>query len=129
FDPPQDDQQSGGGKSAEALASGGSSGGSSSGGRGKKPKGQKQRYEKQGKQFIEMTKDKTTHGHDQAIDYKTGTHTFSAPEGMRKEDGTPRAGGPWVKILGDKFTQGFGEFTKQVTADHPTQPKHLTTKA
>jgi phage gp45-like len=127
FDPPQEEQSSSSGKSATTTATDDSSDSSSSGSNRKK--GQTKRYDKSGKQFIEMTKDKTTHAHDQAIDYKTGTHTFSAPDGAAlNADGTPKAGGPLVKIMGDKFTQGFGEFTKQVSAAAPQLPQHLTTK-
>ncbi|WP_165421273.1 phage baseplate assembly protein [Bradyrhizobium sp. Leo170] len=125
-EPPQDDQQQSSGRNVEARAGGGSeSGGQSS----QKPKGQKKRYDKGGKQYLEVTKDTTNLVHDQTINYKTGTHTFSAQPGAAlREDGTPMAGGPLVKIMGDKFTQGFGEFTKQVTAAPATAAQHLATK-
>jgi phage gp45-like len=122
LDPPDDDQKSGSGKSAEALAASGSSGGSSSGGGGQH-KGQKQRYEKESKQHVEMTKGKTELVHDQTIEHKTPLHSFQPGGG-----GTTRAGGPLVQIFGDKFTNGLGKFMKQVEAAPPTKPTELTTK-
>ena len=121
LDPPEDDQQSGG-KSAGALAASGSSGSSSSGGGGQH-KGQKQRYEKQSKQHVEMTKGKTELVHDQTIEHKTPLHSFQPGSG-----GTTRAGGPLVQIFGDKFTNGLGQFMKQVEAAPPIKATHLTTK-
>jgi phage gp45-like len=124
--PPQQQQSSSSGSAkvaATAADSGGSDSSSSQSGGQQKPQGQKQRYETQGQQYLEMTKDTTNLVHDQTINYKTGTHTFSPPDGA-----TTRAAGPLVKIMGDKFTQGFGEFTKQVSAADPILAKHLTTK-
>jgi hypothetical protein len=98
-----------------------SEGSSSSG--GNKKKGQKQRYDKQGKQYYEMTKDATNLVHDKTIEHKTPLHSFQPGSGA-----AARAGGPLVQIFGDKFTGGLGHFMKQVTAAPPTSPMHLTTK-
>jgi len=125
-EPPQDQQQDGaGGKSAATTAAEGSTGSSdsSSSGGGKK-KGQKQRYEKQGKQYLEMTKDTTNLVHDQTINYKTGTHTFSPPDGGSARGVSDQL----VEILGNKFTAGLGKFMKQVEAAPPIKPTHVTTK-
>jgi len=130
-EPPQE-QQGGsggiGGKSAATTAaeggSSGSSGSSSSG--GGKHKGQKQRYEKQGKQYLEMTKSTTNLVHDQTINYKTGTHTFSPPDGGGAS--ARGVGDQLVQILGNKFTAGLGKFMKQVEAAPPIKPTHVTTK-
>ncbi|MBT1509400.1 phage baseplate assembly protein [Bradyrhizobium sp. SRL28] len=121
FDPPQDDQQSGSGKSATTTAS--STDSSSSSGGGNRKKGQKQRYDKEGKQFLEMTKDKTNLVHDQTIEHKTPLHSFQPGSGA-----AAKAGGPLVQIFGDKFTGGLGHFMKQVTAAPPSSSMHLTTK-
>jgi phage gp45-like len=121
-EPPQDDQQQ---SSSNVAASQHDSQSSSS---GKKNKGQKKRYDKQTGKFLEMTKDTTNLVHDQTINYKTGVHTFSYPDGGAAKAKAKAGGGFLVKIMGDKFTNGFGEFTKQVTAAAPVSPQHLTTK-
>jgi phage gp45-like len=128
FDPPQQQQQSGGGsgKAATRAANGSSSSSSSSSDSSSSSSssyGQTKRYDQQGKQYLEMTKDTTNLVHDQTINYKTGVHTFSPPDGA-----TARDGNPLVKIMGDKFTQGFGTFVKQVSAADPILPQHLVTK-
>jgi phage gp45-like len=133
-EPPQDEGGGGGGgsgKSAETLdgsveslaAGDSSSSSSSSSGGGMKKKGQKQRYEKESKQHVEMTKGKTELVHDQTIEHKTPLHSFQPGSG-----GTARSGGPLVQIFGDKFTNGLGKFMKQVEAAPPTKPTELTTK-
>lgn len=124
FDPPQQQQQGSSKAGVEALADGGS-GGSSGGQSSASNKGQKQRYDKKGKQYFEMTKDTHNLVHDKTINYKTGTHTFSPPE-----DGATvfASASQLVQILGNKFTAGLGHFMKQVTAAPPTSAMHLTTK-
>jgi phage gp45-like len=122
--PPPQQQQSGGGSSGGAT--GGSSGGAQSSGDQKTLKGQTKRYTQTGKQYLQMTSGSTDLVHDQIINYKTGQHIFAPPD---SGGATARDGNPLVKILGDKFTHGFGTFTKQVTAATPTLPQHLTTKA
>jgi len=124
FDPPQDDQSGGGGGGGASTRAGeSSSDSSSSSSGGNKKKGQKQRHDKEGKQSIEMTKDKTDLVHDQTIEHKSPLHSFQPGS-----SGTARAGGPLVQIFGDKFTGGIGHFMKQVTAAPPTSPMHVTTK-
>ena len=122
LDPPEDDGQSGGGGAQAATTASGTDNSSSSGG-GSKKKGQKQRYEKESKQHVEMTKGHTELVHDQTIEHKTPLHSFQPGSG-----GTTRAGGPLVQIFGDKFTSGLGQFMKQVEAAPPVKATHLTTK-
>ena len=123
-EPPQDDQQQGGGASPSQHADDGSSSSSStSSGGGSKKKGQKQRYDKESKQHLEITKDQTDLVHDKTVNYKTPLHSFQPGSGA-----AARAGGPLVQIFGDKFTGGLGHFMKQVTAAPPTSSMHVTTK-
>ena len=124
-DPPQDNQQSGqssGGSGGQSSGSG--SGGSQSGGR--KLTGQQKRYDKDSKQYYQMTKDATNLVHDKTIEHKTPLHSFQPSSGGGGV--AARAGNPLVQIFGDKFTAGLGYFMKQVTAAPPTSPMHLTTK-
>ena len=115
-DPPQDNQQQSGKAGPSTQADGGSGSGSSSGGQsgGRKLTGQQKRYDKDSKQYLEVTKDNTNLVHDQTINYKTPLHSFQPGSG-----GTTRAGGPLVQIFGDKFTAGLGHFMKQVEAAPP----------
>jgi len=111
------------------VSSGGSSSSSDGNGAGgsSKPTGQKTLHKEESKHYLEITKDKTDFVHDKSINYKTGTHTFSPPDSS--SGASARDGNPLVKILGDQMTQGFGNFTKQVSAAGPTAAEHLTTKA
>jgi phage gp45-like len=124
-DPPQQSGNSAAGASVGTHdASSGSSGGSSSSSGSGQLTGQTQRYNQSGKQYMEMDKNSTNVVHDQAINYKTASHTFSGAEG----GAATTAGGPLMTILGDKFTQGLGTFTKQVSAAAAMIPQHLVTK-
>jgi len=120
-DPPQQGGQQGGAAPSQRDTAGGSSSSSSSG--DQQTKGQKQRYDKPTKQYLEINKDTTNLVHDQTINYKTGVHNFQPPSSA-----TTRSGSPLVQIFGDKFTAGLGYFMKQVTAAPPTSPMHLATK-
>jgi len=127
--PPPQQQQSSSRAGASTLAAGGGSSGGQSGQGGGQHKGQKQRYETQSGKYLEMTQGNTNLVHDQAINYKSASHTIAPQDGAAlNKDGTPRAGGPLVTILGDKLTKGFGDFVKQVSAAPPILGKHLTTK-
>jgi phage gp45-like len=123
--PPQ--QQSGGSAATSGVKAGtrdATSSGNGSGGQSSQDKGQTQRYTQTTQKYLEMTDGTTNLVHDQAINYKTASHTFSTADGSAAKDGSPL-----VTILGDKLTQGFGTFTKQVSAASPTLPQHLTTKS
>jgi len=125
-EPPQDEQGgAGGGAGVAAFADSGSSGSSSSSSSsgGMKKKGQKQRYDKESKQHLEMTKDKTDLVHDKTVNYKTPLHSFQPGSAA-----AARAGGPLMQIFGDKFTNGLGTFMKQVEAAPPVKLTHVTTK-
>ena len=72
--------------------------------------GQKKRYDKESKQYLEVTKDATNLVHDQTIEHKTSPAQLpSRHQERRRGDGNPL-----VQIFGDKFTAGFGHFVKQV---------------
>ena len=124
-DPPQDDQQQSGKAGPATQADSSSSSSSSSGGQsgGRKLTGQKKRYDKDSKQYYQMTKDATNLVHDKTIEHKTPLHSFQPSSGA-----TARDGNPLVQIFGDKFTNGLGHFMKQVEAAPPISPTHLTTK-
>ena len=123
-DPPQDNQQSGqssGGSGGQSSGSG--SGGSQSGGR--KLTGQQKRYDKDSKQYYQMTKDATNLVHDKTIEHKAPLHSFQPSSG----GAAARAGNPLVRIFGDKFTGGLGHFMKQSDCSAArASPMHLTTK-
>jgi hypothetical protein len=87
-------------------------------------RGQQQRYTQSGKQYLQMTKDKTDLAHDQKIDYETPLHSFMQSASATTFD----ASSYLVQIFGSKFTGGYGYFMKQVTAAPPTSPFHLSTK-
>jgi hypothetical protein len=89
-----------------------------------KAQGQKQRYTQSGKQYLQMTKDKTDLAHDQTINYETPLHSFQQSASASTFD----ASSYLVQIFGSKFTGGYGYFMKQVTAAPPSSPFHLSTK-
>jgi hypothetical protein len=125
FDPPQQQQQSGGsgGAKVAATAASGSSGGDSSSSSSSSSYGQTKRYDQQGKQYVEMTKDTTNLVHDQSINHKAPLHSFQP-----SSSASARSGNPLVQIFGDKFTGGLGYFMKQVTAAPPISAMHVATK-
>ena len=120
--PPQDNS-SGAAPGQHDTTTGGSSSSSSS---SAKNKGQKQRYDQDSKQYMEITKDATTHAHDQAINHNSPLHGFQP--GSSGAAATRAGGGPLVQIFGDKFTAGLGHFMKQVTAAPPISAGHVATK-
>ena len=84
-DPPQDNQQSGqssGGSGGQSSGSG--SGGSQSGGR--KLTGQQKRYDKDSKQYYQMTKDATNLVHDKTIEHKTPLVIASSRHQERRQE-------------------------------------------
>lgn len=105
-----------------ARAAGGGS--SQSSGSQKKLKGQKKRYDKTSKHYLEMNKDTHNLVHDQNINYKSGTHQVQPFSGSSARN----ASGMLMQIFGNKFTGGMGHFMQQVTAAPPASPMHLTTK-
>jgi hypothetical protein len=120
--PPPQQQQSGAAPGQHDATSSSAAPSSSS----SQNKGQKQRYDQQGKQYLEITEGATNLVHDKTIVHKTGVHSFQPPA---PSGGAARASlGPLVQIFGDKFTAGLGHFMKQVTAAPPTSPLHLATK-
>jgi phage gp45-like len=127
-DPPQQQQSGSSSSGASVSARDSSSGGNgqTTGGGQKQLKGQTQRYTQSGKQYLQMTKDKTDLAHDQTINYETPLHSFQASAGAGTR--TRNASGYLVQIFGNKFTGGLGYFMKQVTAAPPTSPMHLATK-
>jgi phage gp45-like len=70
----QQEQPGGGGKAARAEGDSGSSDAGKSG--EQKKTGQKSRYTKESKKYVDLNKDSLDHVHDVAINYKAPTHTF-----------------------------------------------------